>query len=95
MSERKMTPQEAIIVLDRLNTSERIDIDRDELRAAVKVAKTALMKQIPVKTLPPDIIMGRFNPTDFKCPTCKNTFPEEYETPFCGQCGQALDWGEI
>ena len=39
MPDREMTPQEAIIVLDRLNTSERIDIDRDELRAAVKVAK--------------------------------------------------------
>ena len=94
MSERKMTPQEAIIVLDRLNTSERIDIDRDELREAIRVIKGALMKQIPVKTLPPDIIMGIFNPTNFKCPTCKNTFPEEYATPFCGQCGQALDWSE-
>lgn len=48
MSERKMTPQEAIIVLDRLNTSERIDIDRDELREAIKVAKTALNRQIAV-----------------------------------------------
>ena len=94
MPDREMTPSEAIIVLDRLNTSERIDIDRDELRAAVKVAKTALREQIPVKTLPPDIIMGIFNPTNFKCPTCKNTFPEEYATPFCGQCGQALDWSE-
>ena len=36
MADKEMTPSEAIIVLDRLNTSERIDIDRDELRAAVK-----------------------------------------------------------
>ena len=48
MSDREMTPSEAIIVLDRLNTSERIKVDRDELRAAVKVAKTALSRQIAV-----------------------------------------------
>lgn len=48
MPDREMTPSEAIIILDRLNTSERIDIDRDELRAAVKVAKTALNRQIAV-----------------------------------------------
>ena len=48
MADKEMTPAEAIIILDRLNTSERIDVDRDELRAAVKVAKTALNRQIAV-----------------------------------------------
>lgn len=48
MPDREMTPSEAIIVLDRLNTSERIEVDRDELRAAVKVAKAALNRQIAV-----------------------------------------------
>ena len=45
MPDREMTPSEAIIILDRLNTEERIDIDRDELRAAIKVAKAAMLKQ--------------------------------------------------
>ena len=49
MPDREMTPAEAIIILDRLNTSERIDVDRDELRAAVKVAKVALKRQIAVE----------------------------------------------
>lgn len=49
MPDREMTPTEAIIILDRLNTEERIDVDRDELRAAIKVAKTALSRQIAVE----------------------------------------------
>ena len=49
MQSNEMTPSEAIIILDRLNTEERIDVDRDELRAAVKVAKTALSRQIAVE----------------------------------------------
>lgn len=44
MPDREMTPSEAIIILDRLNTSERIEVDRDELRAAIEVAKRALRK---------------------------------------------------
>ena len=44
MTDKEMTPSEAIIVLDRLNTEERISVDRDELRAAVEVAKRALRK---------------------------------------------------
>ena len=44
MQSNEMTPSEAIIILDRLNTEERIDVDRDELRAAVDVAKKALRK---------------------------------------------------
>ncbi len=48
MPDREMTPSEAIIVLDRLNTEDRIDVDRDKLRAAIKVAKTALNWKIAV-----------------------------------------------
>lgn len=48
MPDREMTPAEAIIILDRLNTDGRIEVNRDELRAAVKVAKTALSRQIAV-----------------------------------------------
>ena len=49
MQSNEMTPSEAIIILDRLNTEERIDVDRDELRAAVKVATVALRRQIAVE----------------------------------------------
>ena len=48
MQNNEMTPSEAIIILDRLNTEERIDVDRDEMRAAVRVAKVALNWKIAV-----------------------------------------------
>lgn len=91
MLDREMTPSEAIIVLDRLNTDGRIDVDRDELRAAVKVIKGALMKQITLKPMYKSI--WGFHDY-FKCPNCNNEFPIEWETPYCGQCGQAFDLSE-
>ena len=48
MTNGEMTPERAIIILDQLNTDKRIEVNRDELRAAVKVAKTALSRQIAV-----------------------------------------------
>ena len=38
----QMTYRKAIIILDRLVTTERIEVDREELREAVKVAQKAL-----------------------------------------------------
>ena len=38
----QMTYRKAIIILDRLVTAERIEVDREELREAVKVAQKAL-----------------------------------------------------
>jgi len=89
MSERKMTPQEAIIVLDRLNTSERIDIDRDELRAAVDVLKDAARFRIKRKPIPePEPCYG-----NGCCPNCRACFLDK-SRKYCGNCGQALDWSE-
>ena len=88
MLDREMTPSEAIIVLDHLNTDGRIEVDRDELRAAIRAAKAALRKQIPVKPIRKSVFI---TPADFQCPTCKNEFSIEWETPYCGQCGQAFD----
>ena len=38
----QMTYRKAIIILDRLVTTERFEVDREELREAVKVAQKAL-----------------------------------------------------
>jgi len=38
----QMTYRKAIIILDRLVTTERIEVDREELREAVKAAQKAL-----------------------------------------------------
>lgn len=87
MSERKMTPQEAIIVLDRLNTSERIDIDRDELREAIRVTKAATQKQVP---------RGVKKGFAFfcECPVCESMFADSTRQ-YCYNCGQKLDWSKI
>ena len=80
MADREMTPSEAIIILDRLNTSERIEVDRDELRAAVVIAKAALNKQVPKKAFPTCEGCGMYNPIYVN---------------YCFECGQSLDWSGV
>ena len=84
MPEKEMTLRQAYIVIDRLNTDGRIEVDRDELRAAIRVIKGALRKQIPTKIRP-------FFGGGVECPECGTTIDtiDEY---FCFNCGQALDW---
>lgn len=83
MSDREMTPSEAIIILDRLNTEERIDVDRDELRAAVKVAKAAMQKQ-KARTPLWEISLS------LECPRC--FWMIRRYAHYCELCGQKLDW---
>lgn len=45
-------------------------------------------KQIPQKPLPEERYYGVG-----KCPSCKVVFLDN-TTKYCGNCGQALDWGE-
>lgn len=46
MSDKPMSPERAIIILNDLNTDGRIEVNRDELRAAIAVAKEALQERI-------------------------------------------------
>ena len=93
MPDREMTPAEAIIILDRLNTDGRIEVDRDELRAAVRVAKAATNKQI--QALPKSIRYSNGSGV-VECPICGESEGVcNWEPNYCPNCGQALDWGEI
>ncbi len=74
----------ALIVLDRLNTTERIDVARDNLAEAVRVVSAAAKYRIPQKPEPELYENG-------KCPTCGAVF-EDKPTNYCGNCGQVLDW---
>ena len=85
---KQMTPREAIIELNKLKTDGRAIIDTDSRDRAIEAAKAALRKQIPVKPIRELVFI---TPADFQCPTCKNEFSIEWETPYCGQCGQAFD----
>ena len=90
MPDREMTPREAIIILDRLNTEERIEVDRDELRAAVVVAKAAVNKQI--QALPKKIRYSDGSGV-VVCPICGESEGVCNRDPnYCPNCGQALYW---
>lgn len=90
MPDREMTPAEAIIILDRLNTDGRIEVDRDELRAAVRVAKAATNKQI--QALPKSIRYSNGSGV-VECPICgEREGVCNWEPNYCPNCGQALDW---
>lgn len=74
----------ALIVLNRLNTTERVEVDREELREAVRAVSAAAKYRIPQKPEPELYENG-------KCPTCGAVF-EDKPMNYCGNCGQALNW---
>ena len=79
----------ALIVLDRLNTTERIDVARDNLAEAVRVVSAAAKYRIPQK---PEKSKSFWATSKTKiCPTCK--YGGFLGNPkFCFHCGQVLDW---
>ena len=79
----------ALIVLDRLNTTERIDVARDNLAEAVRVVSTEVKYRIPQKPVKSISYWATLKTTT--CPTCK--YGVLHGKPkFCSNCGQALDW---
>lgn len=60
----------------------------DDLEEALKLAKEALKKQIPEKLLPEQRYYGIG-----KCSRCGVVFTDD-TTKYCGNCGQAIEWGE-
>ena len=80
----EMTPERALIILNQCNTDGRIKVDRQELKEAVKMACEAIRYRIPRKKEPCDI-------NGACCPACGS---QEIDY-FCGECGQAIDWGDL
>lgn len=82
----------AIITLDKLNTYGRIEVDRDELRAAVRTAKAALAKRIPLRAG----VEGNDDQDCYLCPSCQAPVGVadaiDLTDDYCYSCGQALDW---
>ncbi len=86
----EMTIEAAIIELNRLKTTERMDIDRDRLTAAVDVLKDAAQFRIKRKPMSePEYCYG-----NGCCPNCRAYFLDK-STNYCGNCGQALDWSSL
>ena len=97
----EMTIEAAIIELNRLKTTERMDIDRDRLTAAIDVLKDAA--QFRIKREPnlkrykvPPFGRGRSGRIcqDSFCPQCDSRV-FEICGDFCPECGQALDWSDV
>lgn len=91
----EMTLEAAIIELNRLKTTERMEIDRERLTAAVDVLKGAARFRIKRKPVATGIDDMDF----YLCPNCKagvgsldDTFEMNQESKYCYHCGQALDW---
>ena len=79
----------ALIVLNRLNTTERIDVARDNLAEAVRVVSAAAKYRISQK---PEKSKSYWATSKAKsCPTCKHGVLLG-NPKFCSHCGQALDW---
>lgn len=84
-----MSLNHALIVLDRLNTTERIDVARDDIAEAVRVVSAAAKKQVQQRPTTINTYCGLCF-AEKKCPTCG--FVLIPEPTHCSHCGQALDW---
>lgn len=82
----------ALIVLDRLNTTERIDVARDKLAEAVQVVSAAAKYRIPQRPITINNYCGRYFSAK-KCPTCGSVFVNEPPN-YCSNCGQTIDWSD-
>ena len=60
-------------------------------KKAMYLAINAINKQIPIKPVS-QMKFGKYGTVIGLCPTCGCGNNSEY--PYCGECGQALEWGD-
>lgn len=97
MCNKGLTYEGALVELNRLNSAERLPVNEHNLKAALAVARAAILKQI--KRNP---VAEGFDDMDYYlCPQCKNPvgdisdlYEQNKSGRFCRKCGQALDWGD-
>lgn len=90
----ELTIEAAMIELNRLKSSERMDIDCERLNSAINKLIEAARYQIKRKV----VIHNEF----VLCPNCRVTVGVNNKSrellaclmPHCNKCGQALDWSE-
>ena len=88
----------ALIILNHLNTTERVDVDREELIEAVKIVSAAAKKQI---TMPLTVKYGKATDNSGNelrvsqpcCPSCGEVIlnAQQRHIKFCPECGQAIN----
>ena len=86
----EITPEAAIIELNRCKVNGYMPIDWDRRGRAIERANAALRKQIPQKLI--------VTTSTKRCPSCnkqltnKGCIHSKYN--YCKWCGQVLDWSE-
>lgn len=70
-----------------LNNTQLAEADRK----AICMAINTLNRQTPIKPVS-QMKFGKYGTIIGLCPTCGAGNNSEY--PYCGECGQALDWGD-
>ena len=88
MCNKGLTYEGALVELNRLNSTERLPVNERNLKAAIAVARAAILKQIKRK------LVGN-EEGGLECSVCGTTIDicPSIEH-FCYNCGQALDWGD-
>ena len=86
----EMTMEAAIIAANRLLTEERMDIDREEMTAAIRKLIDAGRYRIK------RVLVGT-EEGGLECSVCGTTIDvcPNFEEHFCFNCGQALDWSSL
>lgn len=86
----EMTMEAAIIAANRLLTEERMDIDREEMTAAIRKLIDAGRYRIKRE------LVGN-EEGGLECSVCGTTIDvcPNFEEHFCFNCGQALDWSSL
>lgn len=86
----KMTMEAAIIAANRLLTEERMEIDREEMTAAIRKLIDAGRYRIKRE------LVGN-EEGGLECSVCGTTIDvcPNFEEHFCYNCGQALDWSSL
>ena len=93
----EMTMEAAIIAANRLLTEERMEIDREEMTAAIRKLIDAAQFRIKRKPVTRIHRNGGVKWTNCYCPRCHELIcgHQEFCQGFCDACGQALDWSNI
>lgn len=86
----EMTMEAAIIAANRLLTEERMEIDREEMTAAIRKLIDAAQYRIKREPIGKEHGVRQTPVGTMCCPNCENVVYPFHS--FCPECGQALDW---
>ena len=92
----EMTMEAEIMAANRILTEERMDIDREEMTAAIRKLIDAAqfrIKRKPEKVLLRNPFKDHFE-SGYGCSRC-NFEVTQMTDDYCPTCGQALDWSGV